>query len=465
MRFVVSLGRSVKFRVFVTPQTHALDSEVAVIGQALERVGFRGITGIVVEQKFQLEIDGDDTPAGWSAIGQVAREFETSFSEWARSGVTVRCEVATDVPLPAGEAMKPQAAVEPEPVQWHDLDGARAHEALPKILSRLPAWQPNAQPLPVGALANATGLSDGAAAVVRLALSGGEKLVGVVTAHRARFCDCSAYDGARIAAAESLRALACVGAKPLAVSYRLILAEDSSPKILLRVRECLRGLAEVCAFFNVEVMGAEVKSTIDLPDATAGFTLALAAVGAVSDDKHVTGSGLGAAGQSLVLLGETPFEIGGSLLGEVIHGFKGGFAPECDLAAEKRLDKTLLALIKGGVIAAVRDLREGGLLVAVSDMLLASAQPLGARLDLTPLGGARADGLLFGESQGRAIVAVPAARVGTLLAEAHMRGVPAALIGEVTEAPTLALKTRSLATEWFLEELKNSRARAADDAA
>ena len=66
--------------------------------------------------------------------------------------------------------------------------------------------------------------------------------------------------------------------------------------------------------------------------------------------------------------------------------------------------------------------------------------------------------MLFGESQGRVLVAVAAGRVGTVLTEAQIRGVPAVLIGEVADAPTLSLKTRSLATEWSIAALRAAAA-------
>lgn len=51
-------------------------------------------------------------------------------------------------------------------------------------------------------------------------------------------------------------------------------------------------------------------------------------------------------------------------------------------------------------------------------------------------------------------MAVAASRVGTVLTEAQIRGVPAVLVGEVTETATLNLKTRSLATEWSVADLR-----------
>jgi phosphoribosylformylglycinamidine synthase len=83
---------------------------------------------------------------------------------------------------------------------------------------------------------------------------------------------------------------------------------------------------------------------------------------------------------------------------------------------------------------------EGGLLCCVAEMLFAPGQTFGASLDFAALQGTRLDALLFGESQSRAVVIVPTERLGSVLADAHLRGVSAAVIGEVTAQPDLTVR-------------------------
>ena len=71
----------------------------------------------------------------------------------------------------------------------------------------------------------------------------------------------------------------------------------------------------------------------------------------------------------MVLLGGAPTELGGSQFLGVVHGKKTGDAPAVDLAAEKRLQDLVLSQIRRGASGAAHDLSEGGLLVALSEML------------------------------------------------------------------------------------------------
>ena len=73
---------------------------------------------------------------------------------------------------------------------------------------------------------------------------------------------------------------------------------------------------------------------------------------------------------------------------------------------EQTLQDFLIAQIEKGKISAAHDISEGGLLVCLAEMLF-DGDGLGASLSTSELGkSGRLDALLFGESQGRALVAV-----------------------------------------------------------
>jgi phosphoribosylformylglycinamidine (FGAM) synthase-like enzyme len=85
-----------------------------------------------------------------------------------------------------------------------------------------------------------------------------------------------------------------------------------------------------------------------------------------------------------------------------------------------------------------------------------TAGALGLKLDLQPLvtSDTRLDALLFGESQGRALIAVAAADAQPVLAAALGAGVPAAQIGEVTADGAFVVLAASETAEWSVAELR-----------
>lgn len=83
-------------------------------------------------------------------------------------------------------------------------------------------------------------------------------------------------------------------------------------------------------------------------------------------------------------------------------------------------------LIQTGQVTAVHDLSDGGLLIALAEMALASG--IGATLEPLPQS-LPAHAYLFGEDQGRYLLAVSSDRTDVVLQHAREAGVPAHRIG------------------------------------
>jgi len=314
----------------------------------------------------------------------------------------------------------------------------------------------------------------GDAAVVRLRLGERERFIAVSNDCNGRYCYLNPYRGAQIAMIESLRNLVCTGAVPLAMTDNLNFGNPYKPEVFYTLRECVRGLADTCRFFDVPVVGGNVSLYNESPEGAIDPTPTVAVVGLIAEEAHITRPFVRGAGQVLVLLGGWPDELGGSQVLGLIHGLKTGDAPAVDLAAEQRLQGWLLAEIAAGRIAAAHDLSEGGLLVAVSEMLFGpggAVQPavsagdgaatgagtagLGAALELTGASVARLDALLFGESQGRVVVAVADSALDAVRASAERAAVPAQVIGAATADGRLAAALPGgAAVAWPVAELR-----------
>jgi phosphoribosylformylglycinamidine (FGAM) synthase-like enzyme len=144
------------------------------------------------------------------------------------------------------------------------------------------------------------------------------------------------------------------------------------------------------------------------------------------------------AGSQLVLVGTTKDELGGSVYYKS-KGHLGANAPRVD----HQLGGDVLHAVHraGGArcLLAAHDLSEGGLGAAVAEMAIGGK--LGATIDLAkvPAAGAlRPEQLLFSESQSRFLLEVPADRLEDL--RANLRGVPFAVIGELTKDPALVVR-------------------------
>lgn len=393
---------------------------------------------------FELTVQAGDSPNHGDQVAGVCRRIEKHVAEWEGCNVRVTFNLPGTADA-AAEPASPSPVVPwtPDSAKLRDLNGSGAHAALLKVRTALARLtDPDA---PFASVATVGPLSPGS----------GQTTVATARILAGRYADLDPAADVRAAVIEAARALGCAGATPQTGVVEVGVNGTTALSDLLRLEATLRGLSASC-----ESLGVAVSLQVGLlagGESKAGLRVTIALLGEVASSPRHGGPRVPVKGERLILLGEAPDEIGASSFLAAVHGLRTGEVPAVDFAREKKLHDVLLTLHKAGIVSHARGLSAGGLLGTVAEMVIGGAHGGGARVDLTSLGGTRADALLFGESQGRAVLVVPAEKVGTVLAEAHMRGVPAALIGELTAEPLLDLKTRSLATAWNVAELRNAR--------
>ena len=105
------------------------------------------------------------------------------------------------------------------------------------------------------------------------------------------------------------------------------------------------------------------------------------------------------------------------------------------------------------MVRSAHDCSEGGLAVALAECCISGPEPVGAEVDLSAFGIARADELLFNESQSRIIISVRRENAAAALALAEWQGVPARRLG-LTGGPHLRIKAGERDWSWLVAELR-----------
>ncbi|MAK45637.1 MAG: phosphoribosylformylglycinamidine synthase II [Opitutae bacterium] len=277
------------------------------------------------------------------------------------------------------------------------------------------------------------------AGVVRLSIAGIDKYLAIANDCNNRFCHLDPYKGAQIAFVECMRNLACSGAKALAVTDNLNFGNPNKPEAYFMLKECVKGLADACAFFDVPVVGGNVSLYNENGEGAIDPTPVVSMVGLIERQEHVTKSQVLAEGIDLLLLGGWSEELGGSYYLQTQHGTKEGKVPEVNLESEKRLHDFLIGEINQERIHAAHDVSEGGLLVCLAEMLFGEKR-IGASFTISPeTFTGRLDALLFGESQGRVVVAVKESNSGDVISSAESKGIPVDLLGQTNNSGVLRL--------------------------
>ncbi len=276
-----------------------------------------------------------------------------------------------------------------------------------------------------------------------------------------RYCEADPFEGGKQAVAECWRNLTATGALPLAATDNLNFGNPERPEIMGQLVAAIRGIGEACRALDFPI----VSGNVSLYNETNGQgilpTPTIGGVGLIPDWSKMARIGFTGENQPILLVG-APAGRWGSHLGQSIymrdlHGRSDGAPPPVDLAHEKKAGDFVRGLIRNGDTAAVHDLSDGGLAVALAEMAMASG--IGATIGQPEGGDAIAE--FFGEDQGRYLVALAFAasdkRFADLEARAKELGISATVIGttggrelKLGKAHAISLEELSTAHEsWF----------------
>jgi phosphoribosylformylglycinamidine synthase len=244
--------------------------------------------------------------------------------------------------------------------------------------------------------------------------------IALATDGPGRIASLDPYIGGALAVAEAARNVACLGARPHAITNCLNFGSPEKPEVMGDFAAAVRGLGDACEAFGIPVIGGNVSFYNESPSGAIHPTPIVGMLG-VLDDVYAHRPSVARDGDAIVLLGETRPELGGSEALAVVHDIVAGRAPALDLAAEVALAK-LLAEVSIGSHA--HDLSEGGLGVGLAELCVRVGT--GATVAL-PDGDAL--WVLFGESTARALLTCAPDDAESVVARASELGVPARTIG------------------------------------
>jgi phosphoribosylformylglycinamidine synthase len=223
--------------------------------------------------------------------------------------------------------------------------------------------------------------------------------------------------------------VAVTGAQPVAISDCLNFGSPEDPSVMWQFSEAIRGLVDGCAALGTPVTGGNVSfynqtgATPILPTPVVGV------LGVIDDVTRRVPVGFAAAGQTIMLLGQTSDELAGSVWAAVDHAHLGGLPPRVDFEQEKSLSQVMTRASRRGLLSSAHDLSEGGLAQALVESSL--RRGFGASVQL-PAGRDPFVGL-FSESTGRVLVSLKDDAEADLTQLCAAAGVPVTRLGAVGE--------------------------------
>jgi phosphoribosylformylglycinamidine synthase len=233
-----------------------------------------------------------------------------------------------------------------------------------------------------------------------------------------RYVQANPYEGGKQAVAEAYRNLIASGATPLAATDNLNFGNPEKPAIMGQLVGAVKGIGEACRALDFPIVSGNVSLYNETDGSGIMPTPTIGAVGLIADPSRIIGR-KPAAGDLVILIGETRGHLGQSAVAALACGIEAGDAPPVDLAAEKRNGAFVLA--NRATIRAATDLSDGGLALAAFE--LAEGADLGVTLTASDIP------TLFGEDQARYLLAIAPDALASLQDAASMAGVHLSVAG------------------------------------
>ena len=229
---------------------------------------------------------------------------------------------------------------------------------------------------------------------------------------------------------EACRNVVCTGAKPIGMLDHLQFGNPNDPEIFWTFLESLKGLTDFAKDFEIPCVGGKVSLYNETSDGPIKPTPVIGVIGLI-DKKPLKIQKIN-SGDSLIMIGDTKDELGGSEYSEYIHKFIGGKCPAVDFSESKKNMNSVLDIIENELIKSAHDCSKGGLTIAISELCMINQ--IGCNVSLEKIPGEKLDSdkILFSESHSRYLVTFENKNLEKLEEVLKKHNVSYSLIGEFT---------------------------------
>ena len=231
----------------------------------------------------------------------------------------------------------------------------------------------------------------------------------------------SPYEAGAAAVAEAVRNVAAVGAVPIALTDCLNFGNPEIAEVFQDFVDAVRGIGDAARGIGMKDSDEPIPiisgNVSFYNQSSAGNAIlpspVVCAVGRVSDIARHATLGMKAAGSSLLLVGERHGELGASAFMRTVAGGVGAGPPHVRPDEERAMMAAVTDLIEAGLVRACHDISDGGMVVALAEMLLGSSPDIEIGADVSlgavlPEGGAGVSGYASGEGGRVAVDALAA---------------------------------------------------------
>lgn len=265
-----------------------------------------------------------------------------------------------------------------------------------------------------------------------------------------RYVEADPYNGGKQAVVEAYRNIIAAGATPLAVTNNLNFGNPEKPEIMAQLVHSVTGMKDACAFLSTPVVSGNV-SLYNETDGNAIKPCPVIGMVGLIDDWQNAGTIALPSDAALFIIGQDATTntgwLSNSIYAKSLAKHVGGAPPQIDLEAELQTGSFILSCYQNELVQAAHDISDGGMLVALAEMMLAGNQ--GASITLPDT--LDPHSWCFAENQSSYIIATN--NPDQLIRNAEHAQIPLIHLGKSISNQELKISNGDIIS---LEELRNS---------
>jgi len=256
------------------------------------------------------------------------------------------------------------------------------------------------------------------------------------------------YNGGKNIVIENVMNLAVKGAEGLAIVNCLNFGNPDRPEIYWQLKNSVLGLGDGARELSIPVVGGNVSLYNESDEFKTAIipTPSIGIIGKVNLETPLPSSFFAKSGDTIILVGETTADMGGSEYYACLEAQNAGKVPSVPKNAPEII-KAVIEAARSGKLSSAHDLSLGGIAAGLAKMCRNS----GAKVDLSEVSELKAEELLFSEAPARALLATdePEAVLEIL------KDVPHMIIGKV-EGNSLEVKGKDFEISLSLKEISDA---------
>jgi phosphoribosylformylglycinamidine synthase II len=255
-----------------------------------------------------------------------------------------------------------------------------------------------------------------------------------------KHCYLDPYQGTLGVLAESVRNTICVGGVPIGIVDHLQFGNPENEQIFWTFLESIRAIKDFCKYIKIPVVGGKVSFYNETKHGPIKPSPVIGTLGLI-ENNNLNKSSNPQINDSIIIIGMTHNEMGGSEYYEHYHKIIGGKVPVVDLLNQNKTMDAIRYMLDTNLISSVHDCSKGGIIISLLEVSIQSNLGFTVDIEKIPSTCKRSDYTLFSESHNRFIIStINSTKIQDILMKEK---IPFADLGVFTIEKKCILKTNN----------------------